>query len=77
MKRLRRRWLSRLTEEVKEARNRDLLKVVDAAAKRAGEQLVGRECGNSLRRAQQDKPPAPNGSHTRPTRLLSLKEDRE
>ena len=30
-------------EEVKEARNRDLLKVVDAAAKRAGERLVGRE----------------------------------
>jgi tRNA-2-methylthio-N6-dimethylallyladenosine synthase len=30
-------------EEVKVARNRDLLKVVDAAAKRAGERLVGRE----------------------------------
>ena len=30
-------------EEVKEARNRDLLEVVDAAAKRAGERLVGRE----------------------------------
>ena len=30
-------------EEVKEARNRDLLKVVDTAAKRAGERLVGRE----------------------------------
>ena len=30
-------------EGVKEARNRDLLKVVDAAAKRAGERLVGRE----------------------------------
>ena len=32
-----------VNEEVKEARNRDLLKVVDAAAKRAGERLVGRE----------------------------------
>ena len=32
-----------IDEEVKEARNRDLLKVVDAAAKRAGERLVGRE----------------------------------
>ena len=30
-------------EVVKEARNRDLLKVVDAAAKRAGERLVGCE----------------------------------
>ena len=29
-------------EQVKEARNRDLLSVVDAAAKRAGERLVGR-----------------------------------
>jgi tRNA-2-methylthio-N6-dimethylallyladenosine synthase len=32
-----------VSEQVKEARNRDLLKVVDAAAKRAGERLVGRE----------------------------------
>jgi len=32
-----------IDEEVKEARNRDLLKVVDTAAKRAGERLVGRE----------------------------------
>ena len=32
-----------VSEKVKEARNRDLLKVVDAAAKRAGERLVGRE----------------------------------
>jgi tRNA-2-methylthio-N6-dimethylallyladenosine synthase len=32
-----------VNEELKEARNRDLLKVVDAAAKRAGERLVGRE----------------------------------
>ena len=30
-------------ERVKEARNRDLLAVVDAAAKRAGARLVGRE----------------------------------
>ena len=30
-------------EEVKEARNQDLLNVVDASAKRAGERLVGRE----------------------------------
>ncbi|HEY0369690.1 MAG TPA: tRNA (N6-isopentenyl adenosine(37)-C2)-methylthiotransferase MiaB [Chthoniobacterales bacterium] len=32
-----------LPEEVKEARNRDLLRVVDAAAHRANERLVGRE----------------------------------
>ena len=42
-KRLRREWLEQVDEEVKEARNQDLLKVVDAAAKRAGERLVGRE----------------------------------
>ena len=42
-KRLRRKWLEQLDEEMKEARNQDLLKVVDAAAKRAGERLVGRE----------------------------------
>ena len=32
-----------LAEQVKEARNQDLLTVVDAAAKRAGERLVGHE----------------------------------
>ena len=32
-----------LEEEVKEARNHDLLTVVDAAAKRAGARLVGRD----------------------------------
>jgi tRNA-2-methylthio-N6-dimethylallyladenosine synthase len=32
-----------LDEQVKEARNRDLLTIVDAAAKRAGTRLVGRE----------------------------------
>ena len=33
-----------LDEQVKEARNQDLLTVVDAAAKRAGERLVGQRC---------------------------------
>lgn len=37
------RMAQQVDEELKEARNRDLLKVVDAAAKRAGERLVGRE----------------------------------
>jgi tRNA-2-methylthio-N6-dimethylallyladenosine synthase len=32
-----------VAEEVKEARNQDLLAVVDAAAKRAGARMVGRE----------------------------------
>ncbi len=34
---------NQVAEEIKEARNRDLLTVVDAAARRAGERLVGRE----------------------------------
>ena len=35
--------VGQLDEQVKEARNQDLLTVVDAAAKRAGERLVGQE----------------------------------
>ena len=42
-------------EKVKEARNHDLLTVVDASAKRAGERLVGQACGDSLRRPKQNE----------------------
>ena len=53
-----------IDERVKEARNQDLLAVVDAAAKRAGARLVGANGGNSLRRSEQDERCAPDGSHS-------------
>ena len=52
-----------LSEEVKEARNHDLLSVVNAHAKAKLVALVGRARGNPLRRPEQDQSPPSDRPH--------------
>ena len=61
-KRPRRKWIDQVDEQVKEARNQDLLTVVDAAAKRAGERLVGHEVEILCEGPSKTNRRAPDGS---------------
>ena len=56
---------AQIEEPVKEARNQDLLTVVDAAAKKAGAAPGRTRGGNSLRRTEQNESAAPDRSHPR------------
>jgi len=53
-----------LSEPVKETRNQDLLDVINDIAKEGYAELVGIDCGDSVRRAEQDEPGPPHGPHT-------------
>ena len=50
-----------LDEAVKEARNQDLLAVVNEIAKRKNEAMVGQHGGNPVRRPEQDEPRPAHG----------------